>query len=551
MPDSNTLIRNARIIDGTGNPWRYGDVLLVGYRIEAIAPPGAIAAENCAEVVDASGIAPHSGAHYNLVVCPGFIDIQSHSILPLMIDGRCLSKITQGVTTEIMGEAWTPAPVTGRHTDPMTNAISPMPIGDEWMEKMRGWTRFGDWLQSVEDAGVAPNIGSFLGGGTLRAVGKGMEMGRPSADELAVMQRTMAEAMEDGAFGVSYALIYPPDSYTDTHELIEICKVVSRYNGLYCTHMRSESERLFEGLAEALTIGRQADLPLEIYHLKASGPANWHKMPSVLARIEEARGQGLDVTADMYPYAASGTGLSSLLPTWSAADGEFYKNLRDPAVRARIRAETLQGAGGNRGPTTQGGAEDIMPVGFRKPQNQRYIGMRLAQIAAERDQDWLDCAIDLLLSEGQRISAIFFSMSEDNLRLQLPQPWIKIASDAGGLDPAWAAELGPTHPRAYGAFPRMLGKYVREERVLTWEDAVHKMTGAVADRLGLRQRGQLRAGFYADVVLFDPETIGDQATFADSHRLSVGVQDVWVNGERVLRNGAHTDATPGRFIRRN
>ena len=538
MPATSTLIRNARLVDGAGNPWQYGDLLLTGDRIEAIAPPGAVSAANCAEVVDGAG----------LVACPGFIDIQSHSILSLMIDGRCLSKITQGVTTEIMGEAWTPAPVAGRNTDPMANTLLPIPISKEWHEKIRGWTRFADWLQAVEEAGASPNVGSFLGGGTLRHVGKGMEMGQPSADELDLMRRTMAEAMEDGAFGVSYALIYPPDSYTDTEELIEICKVVSRYNGVYITHMRSEGARLFEGLEEALTIGRRADLPVEIYHLKASGAANWHKMPSTIARIEEARAQGLDVTADMYPYAASGTGLSSLLPTWTAADGNFFENLEDPAVRTRIRKEMLDDAESNRQPSTRGGAAGVLPVGFHKKQNRSYIGMSLAQIAADRGQDWLDCAIDLLRSEGQRIGTIFLSISEDNLRAQLPLPWIKFATDADGIDPAWASNLGPTHPRAYGAYPRVLGRYVREQQALTLEDAIRKMTGAVADRLGLRRRGHLRAGFYADVVLFDPHKIGDRATFADSHQLSVGVQDVWVNGVRVLRNGEHTSATPGRFV---
>ena len=541
MPESSTLIRNARTVDGSGNPWQYGDLLLTGDRIAAISPPGAIPSASAAELIDASG----------LVACPGFIDIQSHSILSLMIDGRSLSKITQGVTTEIMGEAWTPAPVAGRHTDPMENSILPMPISDEWRENMRGWTRFGHWLQAVADAGVSPNIGSFLGGGTLRHVGKGMEMGRPSADELDLMRRTMAEAMEDGAFGVSYALIYPPDSYTDTEELIEICKVVSRYNGLYITHMRSEGAQLFEGLEEALTIGRRADLPVEIYHLKASGAANWHKMPSTIARIEEARAQGLDVTADMYPYAASGTGLSSLLPTWTAADGRFFENLENPNVRSRIRKETLDDPDGIGQPSTRGGAAGVLPVGFFKEENQPYVGMNLAQIAAERGQDWLDCTIDLLRSEGQRIGTIFLSISEDNLRTQLPLPWIKFATDAAGVDPAWAADLGPTHPRAYGTYPRVLGTYVREQRLLTLEDAVRKMTGAVADRLGLRQRGHLRTGFYADVVLFDPRTVDDRATFAESHLLSVGIRDVWVNGQRVLRNGQHTGALPGRYVRRD
>ncbi len=540
MPKSLTLIRNARIVDGTGNPWRYGDLLLQGDRIESVAAPGAVDATACGEVVDATG----------LVACPGFIDIQSHSILSLMIDGRCLSKITQGVTTEIMGEAWTPAPVAGRHTDPMDNAILSMPISDGWREKMRGWTSFGDWLRDVEAAGVSPNIGSFLGGGTLRHVGKGMEMGRPSADEMALMQRTMAEAMEDGAFGVSYALIYPPDAYTDTDELVGVCKVVSRYHGVYITHLRSEAARFFEGLEEALTIGRRAELPVEIYHLKASGTPNWHKMPSVIARIEEARAQGLDVTADMYPYDASGTGLSSLLPTWTAADGDFFQILEDAGTRARVRDEVLAGGGAQGKLATRGGAAGVLPVGFQKAENQRYVGMNLAQIAAERGQDWLDCVIDLLRSEGQRIGTIFLSISEENMRAQLPLPWIKISSDAAGVDPAWAAKLGPTHPRAYGTYPRVLGKFVREERLLSLEDAVRKMTGAVADRLGLRKRGHLRDGFCTDVVLFDPQTIGDRATFADSHRLSVGVQDVWVNGERVLRDGAHTGAMPGRFVRR-
>ena len=541
MSESSTLISNARIVDGTGNPWQYGDLLLTGDRIEAIAPPGAIPRASAAELIDASG----------LVACPGFIDIQSHSILSLMIDGRSLSKISQGVTTEIMGEAWTPAPVAGRHTDPMANAILLMPISDEWRQQIRGWTRFGDWLQAVADAGVSPNVGSFLGGGTLRHVGKGMEMGRPSVDELELMRRTMAEAMEDGAFGVSYALIYPPDSYTDTDELIEICKVVSRYNGLYITHMRSEGAQLFEGLEEALTIGRRADLPVEIYHLKASGVANWHKVPSAIARIEEARAQGLDVTADMYPYAASGTGLSSLLPTWTAADGNFFENLEDPGVRARIRKEMLDDPASSGQPSTRGGAAGVLPVGFHKEENQPYIGKNLAQIAAEKSQDWLDCAIDLLRSEGQRIGTIFLSINEDNLRTQLPLLWIKFATDAAGVDPAWAVDLGPTHPRAYGTYPRVLGTYVREQRLLTLEDAVRKMTGAVADRLGLRQRGHLRTGYYADVVLFDPHTISDRATFADSHQLSFGVQDVWVNGQRVLRKGEHTGAVPGRFVRRD
>jgi N-acyl-D-amino-acid deacylase len=543
MPTYNTLIRNARVVDGTGNPWIYADVAISGDRIAAIAPPGSIPAEQCAEVVDATG----------LVVCPGFIDIQSHAILPLMVDGRCLSKITQGITTEIMGEAWTPAPVGGRNTDPLANTLFVLHISQEWQERILTWRRFGDWLQAMEDHGVSPNIGSFLGGGTIRAYAKGMEMGRPSDEELETMRRVTAEAMEDGAFGASYALIYPPDSYTDTAELIEVCKVVSRYGGIYITHMRSEAERIFEALDETLTIGRKANLPVEIYHLKASSPNSWWKMPSVIERIHRARAEGIDVTADMYPYPASGTGLTAILPTWTAAEGKLFENLANPQVRARVRA-ALEGNSpedDGMGLETRGGPHGIMPIGFEKPENKQYVGRRLDEIAAMRGQDWIEATLDLLVSEGQRISTIYFSMDEANLRIQVQQPWIKFSTDAGGFDPAWAKAHGPYHPRAYGTYPRVLRKYVREERLITLEDAIRKMTSAVADRLSLRNRGQLRAGFFADVVIFDPETITDRATFEDPHQLSEGVRDVWVNGRRVLKDGEHTGATPGRLVKPN
>jgi N-acyl-D-amino-acid deacylase len=541
MPTYDTLIRHARVVDGTGNPWIYADVALTGDRIAAVAPPNSIPAEQCAEVVDGTG-------H---VLSPGFIDIQSHAILPLMVDGRCLSKITQGITTEIMGEAWTPAPVGGRNTDPLANTLFVLHISQEWQDRILTWRRFADWLEAMEDHGVSPNVGSFLGGGTIRAYAKGMEMGRPNEDELNVMRRITAESMEQGAFGASYALIYPPDSYTDTAELIEVCKVVSRYGGIYITHMRSESEYIFDALDETLTIGREANLPVEIYHLKASSPNSWWKMPSVIDRIHRARAAGIDVTADMYPYPASGTGLTAILPTWTAADGKFFETIADPKARARIRA-ALEGTSpedDGMGLETRGGPHGIMPIGFEKPENKQYVGKRLDEIAAMRGQDWIDATLDLLISEGQRISTIYFSMDENNLRIQVQQPWIKFSTDAGGFDPAWAKAQGPYHPRAYGTYPRVLRKYVREERLITLEDAIRKMTSSVADRLGLRDRGQIRSGFYADVILFDPETIGDRATFEDPHQLSVGVRDVWVNGARVLKDGTHTGATPGRFVK--
>jgi N-acyl-D-amino-acid deacylase len=353
------------------------------------------------------------------------------------------------------------------------------------------------------------------------------------------MRRVVAEAMEDGAFGVSYALIYPPEAYVETAEIIELCKVASHYGGMYITHLRSEGDRFLEALEEAITIGQQANLPAEVYHLKATGTANWPKMAQAIERITAARAAGIDVAADMYPYVASGTGLSAILPAWVSADGKLFDNLRDPAIRVQIRENMSRPIGTSGAPAMRRDPADIMPVGFQCPEHQGYIGQRLAQIAESRGQDWIDAALDLLALEGQRISTMYFSMSEENLQLQLRQPWIKIASDAGGIDPAWSV---------YGTFPRVLGHYARDEAVLSLEEAVRKMSGAVAARLGLHDRGLLRSGLAADVVLFDPTTINDRATFADSHQLSVGVRDVWVNGVRVLRDGEHTGAKPGQIV---
>ncbi len=538
--DIDVLIRGARLVDGTGNPWFAADLAIGGERILEIAPPGQLPPEAAHEVVDAAG----------MVVCPGFIDILSHSHTPLMYDAHDLSKITQGVTTEIMGEGWTPAPNGGRIADPFAGYVGKdREELSDWIERAKNWPRFGDWLTALAERGVSPNIGSFLGGGTLREYAQGMEMGAPTSDELATMRRVMAEAMEDGAFGVSYALIYPPDTYTSTEELVEVARVAARYGGIYITHMRSEGNELPTALEEAIEVGRRAGLPVEIYHLKASGRQNWHLMAPAIERIQAARDAGIDVTADMYPYAASGTGLDSVLPPWVAEGGTYFETLADPVIQQRIRTETLSPSGDWEAMGNNVGPEGIMPVGFLQPENRQYAGKRLTEIAEMRGQTWLDSVIDLLLSERQRIFTIYFSMDEANVALGLQQPWVKISTDAGGLDPAWAREQGPTHPRAYGTYPRVLAKYVREEKLLTLEDAIRKMSGAVAARLGLRERGLLHPGYFADVVIFDPATITDRATFEDSHQLSTGIRDVWVNGTRVVRDGAHTDATPGKIVR--
>jgi N-acyl-D-amino-acid deacylase len=435
MPDFDVLIRSAKVVDGTGNPWFYGDVALSGDRVAEVTPAERIPPVQARKVVDATG----------MVVCPGFIDIQSHSILPLMADGRSLSKIAQGVTTKIMGESWTPAPFGGKIDEPLKHSLFKQ-TAPEWEDRVRTWHRFRDWLEAIIAHGVSPNIGAFLGGGTLRMYAKGFEMGPPSDEELATMRRVMDKAMQDGAFGVSYALIYPPDAYTSTDELVEICQVVSEYAGLYITHMRSEADQLIEGVEEALEIGRRANLPVEIYHLKAAGKRNWPKMAEVIALIDKARAEGLDVAANMYPYTASGTGLMSVLPPWTAAGGKFFENLRDPEMRARIRAEALNPSGDWEAFVDLCTPEGVMPIGFEKPENQPYVGKRLSEIAAMREQEWIDTVFDLFVSEEQRISTIYFMMQEENLELKLQQPWIKISTDAGGFDPAWARELAPTTP---------------------------------------------------------------------------------------------------------
>ncbi len=529
MAEITLLIRNARVVDGSGNPWFHGEVAVAGDRIVGTGPRGAFSPGPEAEVVDAEG----------RVVCPGFIDIQSHSVLTLMRDGRSVSKLTQGVTTEIMGEGWTPAPFGGLISDPLARSFFTLDVPD-WHDRMQSWGRFRDWLEAMQEAGVSPNIGTFLGGGTLREYAMGMAMGAPDEAQLETMRRVMAEAMEDGAFGVAYALIYAPDTFASTNEIVEVCKVVAAFNGVYITHMRSEGDHLFEGVAEALEIGRRASVPVEIYHLKAAGPRNHAKMLTVVESIQDVRNAGLDVTANMYPYVASSTSLAAVLPPWAQADGRFFDNLRDPEMRARIKQEALHPTGGWEAMADLCTPQGVMPVGLRKPENQHYVGRRLSEIAPLRNQDWADAAIDLCLSEEGWVSTIYYMMDEDNLRLQLQQPWIKISTDAGGLDPAWADALGPIHPRAYGTYTACLGKYVRDEQIISLEDAIRKMSSAVAARLGLHDRGLLRAGCMADIVLFDPETIGDEATYQSPHTLSKGVHAVWVNGVCVVaRRHAH------------
>lgn len=541
MPHYDLLITGGRIIDGSGNPWFYGDLAISGETIARVAPPGTIDPSHAAETLDATG-------H---VVAPGFIDIQSHSIVPFLTDRRSLSKVTQGVTTEIMGEMWTPAPFGGQ-IESVFSGILGGRLRDEdeqeWEALARTWTRFGDWLDEFERRGVSVNIGSFIGGGTVRQYACGFRADPATADEIAVMRQVVAEAMEDGAFGVATALIYPPNAYSTTEELIACMEVVAEHRGVHITHMRSEADLIFDGFAETLEIAEQTGVATEIYHLKVMGKDNWAKMTQIVRQITEARNAGIDIAADMYPYDGGGTGLSSCLPPWTAEDGKLFERIVDPALRPVILAEMVNPDADWENLGLKSGPENVIVADLRQPELLQYRGWTLDRIASDLGMPWPEAVLHLLAAEQHRIFTMYRGMTERNIELQVKQPWIKISTDAGGYDPVAWEPLGPTHPRTYGTYTRVIGRFVREYGWLTLEDAVRKCSSAVADRLGLRDRGMLRDGMKADIVVFDPETVNDVATYVDSHQLSIGIRDVLVNGTAVLHDGQHTGAMPGQRV---
>lgn len=529
------IILNGRVVDGTGNAWFYGDVAIRGDRIARITPAGLLQGAPARTRIEARG----------LVVAPGFIDIQSHSRGAFLTgDGRVISKVTQGVTTEIMGEGWTNAPA---NDNTVSFAGTVDPEERNLTDRFRGPHSFANWLEAMQEHGTSANFGSFLGATTVRTYVKGMTEGPPSTGELEEMRQLVRNAMEDGAFGIATALIYPPGNFASTEELIELAKAMAPYGGVYITHMRSEADKFLEAIDEALEIGRKGKVPVEIYHLKAAGRRNWYKARLAVAKIEGARAEGQDVGADMYPYVAGGTGLSACLPPWASAKGKLFENLEDPAMRAKIKDGVLEQKTEWENLCTLATPEGVVIGGLRKPENKPLVGKRLSEIAAEQGKDWVDAAMDLILSERQSIGSLFFLMTEENLKLQMRQPWIKFGTDASGVDPD--NPQGPAHPRAYGTYSRILGKYVREERVITLEKAIRRMSSAVASRLSIQDRGLLREGMYADIVIFDPNTIADRATFEQPHQLSIGVRHVFVNGVAVVEEGSHTGAKPGRIVR--
>ena len=528
-----TIIENGRIVDGTGAAWYYGDLAISGDRITAIGPRGTFRTARAGTRIDATG-------H---VVAPGFIDIQAHSIGHYMYgDGKGLSMITQGITTAIHGE--------GSSLGPMNDSLLAAEEDTATRRVLSAFTGpngFAKWLEYMVGRGTAQNVGSFIGDATVRVYAKGTGEGRLTPAELDTMRAMVARSMRDGAFGIASALIYPPNTYASTEELIEAAKAMAPYGGVYITHMRSEGDKLLEAIDEAMRIGREGGVPVEIFHLKASGPRNWPRMPQAIAKIDSARAAGQDVQANMYLYPAGGNSFASCIPPKYAAGGRLMENLKNPSLRATMVAEMHARDAGYENLCEIATPENVMVIGFRKEANRRFEGKRLSEIASTLGKDWAEVIIDLNVDEELQLGELLFLMSEENIQLQLRQPWIKFGTDAGSQDPATAR--GMTHPRAYGNFPRLFARYVREQQVIPLEDAVRKASAAVATRLSITDRGVLKQGLKADVIVFDPSTITDNATFENPHRLSTGIRDVFVNGVAVLRNGQHTGAKPGVVVR--
>jgi N-acyl-D-amino-acid deacylase len=531
------VITNARIVDGTGNPYYYGDIGMRGDRIATIAPRGALVDATTREKVDAGG----------LVASPGFIDIQSHSWTSLLFaDGRVIGKVAQGVTTEILGEATTPAPSNARLDSLYMGGDTDDALMLAHVKTFRGEHGFGQWLAAMEKHGISVNAGSYLGATTVRGYAMGQAEGTPSTAQVDTMRAVVKRAMTDGAFGISSALIYPPGSYADTDELIEMAKAMAPLHGTYITHMRSEEGKLLNAMDEAIRIGKDGGVPVVIYHFKAAGQRNWPLAAPAIAKVDSARAAGQDVKATMYPYPASGNNLSSCIPGWVHADGKLLERLQDTSLKARIRREMIDTVASASRYCQDNPPSAYQISGFKTPEWKQFEGKRLNVIASALRMDWVDAVIALTIGEKNTLGKVSFGMSEDNVSAMMSRPWVVIGSDAGGVDPDTTTAL--VHPRAHGTFARVLGRYSRMGRLFTLEEAVRKMTWSTAQILGLRDRGLLKEGSFADIVIFDPATVTDRATFEKPHQLSVGVRDVFVNGVGVWRNNKHTGATPGRAV---
>src|SRR6478672_3176920 len=525
------IIKGGTVYDGTGEEGHVADVAIRGDRIVGV---GDFASAGPKKTIDARGLA----------VAPGFINMLSWSNESLIQDGRSQSEIRQGVTTEIMGE--------GESMGPLNDRMKTRLVREQTDIKFEiKWNTLAEYLHYLEKRGISCNVASFIGATTVREYVVGLEDKQPTPEQLDQMRELVRKEMEAGALGIGTSLIYPPAFYAKTEELIELCKITAKYQGKYISHIRSEGNQLLEALNELLRIAREANIPAELYHIKAAGKKNWPKVDELLARIERARKEGLKVHANMYTYTAAGTGLDACLPPWTEDGGypALFKRLRDPATREKIKAEVqVDSDAWENLYLAAGSPEKILLVGFKSEKLKPLTGKSLAEVAKMRGKDPIETIMDLISEDESRIGTIFFVMSEENVKKELQRPWISFGSDEASQAPEPPFTKSNPHPRAYGNFARVLGKYVRDEKVLTMSNAIHRLTAQPATNLGLDHRGFLKEGMFADVVVFDPATISDRATFEKPHQYAVGVKHVFVNGVQVIKNGEHTGAKPGRAL---
>ncbi len=523
------LIFDGKVIDGTGNPWVYTDVGIKGDRIVKV---GKIFDANAKKMINAKG----------LYVVPGFIDMHCHSDYSLLVDGTGQSKVRQGVTLEVIGESESAGPVLGKVVEKTKKDL-------EKLELKLTWKTLGDYFKVLEKSGISGNIASYVGLGQIRSCIMGLDETRsPNDKEMNEMKKLIKEAMKDGAVGLSSGLLYVPDMFFKTEEITELAKVAKEYGGIYATHIRSEDNEFLESLDEAIRIGKGADIPVDIFHFKASAKKNWYKMPMAIEKINEARKSGIDITVNWYPYIAGATSITIALPDWAREGGieRILERFKDPVTREKIKSDmkTLD--------TGFDSMEEYMSniyiADVPTEKNERFEGKSLTEMAKENHKDPIDNYFDLFLEEGGDISGVFFTMTEENKKLELKQPWLSICSDGTAIKPEGLLGKGKPHPRYYGTFPRLLGRYVRQENVITLEDAIRKMTSLAAQRLGLQDRGLIKKGMFADICIFDNDKMIDRATFENPHQYSEGVVYLLVNGKLVIENGEHAGVKPGKVI---
>ncbi|WP_422059044.1 N-acyl-D-amino-acid deacylase family protein [Sphingopyxis sp.] len=529
-PAYDLIIRGGTLYDGSGAPPVVGDVAIKGDRIVAV---GRI-----------EGTATREVAAKGLAVAPGFINMLSWATESLIADPRSQSDIRQGVTLEVMGEGWSMGPMNATMKRQETDRQ-----GD--IKYKIDWTSLGDYLTSLEKRGIATNVASFVGAATVRVHELGEDDVDPSPEQLARMRLLVRQAMNEGALGVGSSLIYAPGSYAETDELVALMTEAGKCGGMYISHMRSEGDRLEEAVDELIAIARRSKAPAEIYHLKMAGRGNWGKFDSVVKKIEAARADGIRITTDMYTYTAGATGLDAAMPTWVQAGGleAWIERLKDPAIRARVAAEMQKPGSDWENLYLGAGADKMILSGFKNEALKPLTGKTLAEVAAMRGKSPEETAMDLVVEDGSRVGAVYFLMSEDNVRKQVQLPWMSFGSDAASQSAEGVFLKSGSHPRTYGNFARLLGRYVRDEKLISLEQAIYRLTTLPATNLGIAERGALKPGYFADVVIFDPATVADRATFEKPHQYAVGMRDVFVNGVAVLKDGEPSGAVPGRAVR--